>query len=129
MGFVLNIMFGCFFVYRLPFYCFAFEYFTSFQYLRFKMLLQLILMIHPNIPQASFKEDARKSLLATYTVRERLTLSRANKAGIIEHNGHRLAVFYSGIIRYNGHRLAVYYTGNYRIYEKDEIKCYFFILM
>ncbi|XP_063687327.1 unconventional myosin-IXa-like isoform X10 [Bolinopsis microptera] len=48
--------------------------------------------------EASFKEDARKSLLATYTVRERLTLSRANKAGIIEHNGHRLVLTAYGIV-------------------------------
>ena len=40
-------------------------------------------------PQASFKDDARKSMITSTTVREQQTLTRAYKAGIVEHKSHR----------------------------------------
>lgn len=53
--------------------------------------------------ESSFKEDARKSMHANMTMREQLTLSRATRAGILEHQGHRLAATAYGIVMTCGH--------------------------
>jgi len=48
--------------------------------------------------EASFKDDARKSMITSTTVREQQTLTRAYKAGIVEHKSHRLVCTHYGVM-------------------------------